>query len=45
VTVLDGEAEGEFREFVRAETSALMRAAAVLASRRHHLEVDHAQGA
>jgi len=38
VTVLDGEAEGEFREFVRAETSALMRAAYLVTRDSHQAE-------
>jgi RNA polymerase sigma-70 factor (sigma-E family) len=38
VAVLDGEAEREFREFARAETPALMRAAYQLTGDSHHAQ-------
>jgi DNA-directed RNA polymerase specialized sigma24 family protein len=38
VAVLDGEAEREFRDFVRAETPALMRAAYLLTGDSHQAE-------
>jgi RNA polymerase sigma-70 factor (sigma-E family) len=38
VAVLDGDAEREFREFVRAETPALMRAAYLLAGDPHQAQ-------
>ncbi len=38
MAVLDGDAEREFRDFVRAETAALMRAAYLLSGDSHHAQ-------